>query len=104
MAYTVSLRTHEIGVRMALGAHPGDVLKLVLRRGVRLIAIGVAIGMIAATALTRFLVSQLWHVSTGDPFTFAAVIILLFAVGLGACLWPASRAAGVDPAVALRFE
>jgi putative ABC transport system permease protein len=104
MAYTVSLRTHEIGVRMALGAHPGDVLDLVLRRGLRLIAIGIAIGMVGATALTRFLASQLWHVSPGDPMTFAAVIVLLFVVGFGACLWPAHRAAHVDPAVALRFE
>jgi predicted permease len=104
MAYTVSVRTHEIGIRMALGAHPGDVIKLVLRRGLRLIAIGVAIGLLAATALTRLLASQLWHVSPGDPTTFGAVIILLFAVGLGASFWPARRAANVDPATALRFE
>jgi len=104
MAYTVSQRTHEIGIRMALGAHAGDVLKLVVCRGLRLIATGVAIGMIAATALTRFLASQLWHVSPGDPMAFAAAIILLFAVGLSACFWPAHRAASVDPAIALRFE
>jgi putative ABC transport system permease protein len=104
MAYTVSLRTHEIGVRVALGAQPRDVLKLVLRRGLRLIAAGVVIGLLAATALTRFLASQLWHVSPGDPITFATVIVLLFAAGLGACFWPARRAANVDPAIALRFE
>ncbi|PYT22895.1 MAG: hypothetical protein DMG58_29160 [Acidobacteria bacterium] len=99
MAYTVSQRTHEIGIRMALGAHAGDVLKLVVCRGLRLIATGVAIGMIAATALTRFLASQLWHVSPGDPMAFAAAIILLFRI-----FWPAHRAASVDPAIALRFE
>jgi len=76
----------------------------VLRRALRLIAIGVAIGLLAAAALTRSLASQLWHVSPGDPMTFAAVIILLFAVGLGASFWPARRAANVDPAIALRFE
>jgi putative ABC transport system permease protein len=104
MAYSVSLRTHEIGVRMALGAQPRDVLKLVLHRGLRLIAPGVVIGLLAATALTRFLASQLWYVSPGDPITFATVIVLLVAAGLGACLWPACRAANVDPAIALRFE
>jgi len=76
----------------------------VVCRGLRLIATGVAIGMIAATALTRFLASQLWHVSPGDPMAFAAAIILLFAVGLSACFWPAHRAASVDSAIALRFE
>jgi len=76
----------------------------VLRRGLRLITIGVAIGLLASTALTRYLATQLWHVSPGDPMTFVAVIILLFAVGVGACLWPARRAASVDPAIALRFE
>ncbi|HXI43340.1 MAG TPA: hypothetical protein VNH83_25390, partial [Bryobacteraceae bacterium] len=60
--------------------------------------------LLGATALTRYLASQLWRVSPGDPLTFAGVITLLFAVGLGACFWPARRAAGVDPAVALRFE
>ncbi len=104
MAYSVSLRTHEIGVRMALGAQPRDVLKLVLRGGLRLIAAGVAIGLLAAAALTRFLASQLWHVSPSDPAMFIAAIILLFAAGLGACLWPARRAASMYPAVALRFE
>jgi putative ABC transport system permease protein len=104
LAYTVFQRTHEIGVRMALGAHPADVVKLVLRVGLRLIAIGVAIGLIAALALARFLASQLWHVSPLDPPTFAAVTLLLFAVGLCACFWPARRAAGVEPASALRSE
>ena len=89
---------------MAFGAHPADVVKLVLRVGLRLIAIGVAIGLTAALALTRLLGSQLWHVSPLDPVTFAAVILLLFVIGMGACLWPACRAASIDPAIALRFE
>jgi putative ABC transport system permease protein len=104
LSYTVSQQTHEIGIRMALGANPADVLKVVLSLGLRLIAAGVSIGLIAARALTRFLTSQLWHVSPGDLVTFAAVIILLFAIGVGACFWPARRAASVDPAIALRSE
>jgi putative ABC transport system permease protein len=104
LSYAISQQTHEIGIRMALGAHPADVFNLVLRLGLRLIASGISIGLIAATALTRFLASQLWHVSPGDPLTFVGVIILLFAIGLGACFWPARHAASVDPAIALRFE
>jgi len=67
-------------------------------------AAGIAIGLLGAIGLTRLLASQLWRVSPGDPMTFAAVIVLLLVVGFGACLWPAHRAAHVDPAVALRFE
>jgi putative ABC transport system permease protein len=104
LAYTVSQRAHEIGVRIALGADPTAVVGLVLWVGLRLIGLGVAIGFTAALALTRLLGSQVWHVSPLDPLTFAAVILLLFAIGLCACTWPARRAASVEPAIALRSE
>jgi predicted permease len=110
MSYAVSRRTHEFGVRMALGAQYGDVLRLVLRTGVRLTLIGLAIGLGAAVALMRFMGSQLsWGVSLNevkptDPATFAVVSILLAVVALLACYIPARRATKVDPLVALRYE
>jgi ABC-type antimicrobial peptide transport system permease subunit len=104
MAYAVSLQTQEIGVRMALGARQGDVLRMVLRRGAVLIAAGICIGLLAGFALTRFLASQIWGVSPTDPWTFAAVVALVTAAGLAACYLPARRATQVDPLVALRHE
>jgi putative ABC transport system permease protein len=104
MAYTVSLQTHEIGVRMALGAQQGEILRMVAQKGLALIAAGILIGLFASYTLTRFLTSQIWGISTTDPWTFAAVITLVLFVGLAACMLPALRAARVDPLVALRYE
>jgi len=104
MAYTVSLQTHEIGIRMALGAQQTTVLRLVLFNGFRLVAGGILIGLFACYGLTRFLASQISGVSVRDPWTFAAVVTLVVIVGLAACLLPARRAARVDPLVALRYE
>jgi len=104
MAYTVSLQTQEIGVRMALGAQQRDVLRMVLRKGFVLLAAGICIGVLASFGLTRFLASQISGVSPTDPWTFGAVVALVVVSGLAACLWPARRAASVDPLVALRYE
>jgi putative ABC transport system permease protein len=104
MAYTVSLRTHELGIRMALGAQPTDVFGLVVKFGARLALAGIAIGMIASFALARLMQSQLFQVSNLDPMTFLAVAILLCCVAVAACYIPARRAMRVDPIVALRYE
>ena len=104
MAYTVSLQTHEIGVRMTLGAQQSDILMMVLRKGLRLVATGTVIGLGASFWLTRFLESDISGVSATDPWTFGTVVGLIAAVGLGACLLPARRATRVDPLVALRYE
>lgn len=104
MAYTVSLRTQEIGVRMTLGAQVGDVLGIVLRHGMALIAAGLGIGLVASFGLTRFLASQIWGVSATDPWTFGSVALLLIVSGMLACYLPARRATQVDPLVALRYE
>jgi putative ABC transport system permease protein len=104
MAYTVSLQTQEIGVRMALGAQQGEILRMVLRKGFVLLAVGICIGVAASYGLTRFLASQIWGVSATDPWTFGAVVGLVVITGLAACLLPARRAASVDPLVALRYE
>ena len=104
MAYTVSLRTQEIGVRMALGAQQDAVLRMILKKGLSLVSAGILIGVLLSFGLTRFLVSQVWGVSVVDPWTFAAVVICVAGVGLLACLLPARRAAQVDPLVALRYE
>ena len=104
MAYAVARRTHEIGTRMALGAQPKDVLRLVLGQGARLTIYGVIIGAVAALVLTRFMASILFGVGASDPVTFAGVAILLAAVALGACYIPARRAMRIDPMAALKYE
>lgn len=104
MAYTVSLRTHEIGLRMALGAARSDVFRIVLGRGLGLVLLGIVLGTIASLALTRYLANQVWGISVRDPWTYAAVATCVVLVGLAACLTPARRAAKVDPMVALRYE
>jgi putative ABC transport system permease protein len=104
LAYSVSLQTREIGIRMALGAQQSAVLKMVVKKGLILIAIGIAIGELASLGLVRFVRSELWYVSPHDPITFAAVLVVLAAVGIGACILPAHRATQVDPLVALRHE
>jgi putative ABC transport system permease protein len=104
LAFAVHQRTREFGVRMALGARSGDVLRLVLTAGLRMTAIGVAIGLVAAVALTRFLAALLFGVTPLDPVTFLTVPAVLGVIALLACAAPALRAAHVDPAVALRQE
>src|SRR5205823_11738818 len=96
--------THEIGIRIALGAQQSNVLQMVLRKGMRLIAAGILLGLVSSFALTRLLASQIWGVSATDPLTFSIVVVIVVAVGLVACLLPARRATHVDPLVALRYE
>jgi hypothetical protein len=104
VAYTVSRQTHEIGVRMALGAGRADVLRMVLGMGGKLLAAGVVLGVAGALAATRVIAAQLWGVSPRDPATLAAVIAVVALAGLAACYFPARRAMRVNPLVALRHE
>jgi predicted permease len=104
LSYLVGQRTHEIGVRMALGAQPTDVLRMVLGDGARMMMLGAAVGAVAALILTRLMASMLFNVKPTDPITFSAVAIFLCAVGLLACYMPARRATMVDPMIALRYE
>ncbi len=104
ISYAVSLRTHELGIRMALGAARGDVLRMVLRQGLTLLATGLAVGFVASLALTRFLTSLLFQVRPIDLATSLAVTVVLAAVALLANYLPARRASQVDPMVALRYE
>jgi len=104
MAYAMGRRTREIGVRMALGARPADVLRMALGGGLRLVLMGAALGVAGALAVTRLTTSVLYGVTPSDPLAIAAAVLLLGGVTLLACLLPARRAARVDPAIALRYE
>jgi putative ABC transport system permease protein len=104
MAYAVEQRTREIGILMALGADRRNVLGLVIRQAIWMIAIGLALGTAGAAALTRFISSELWEVPSTDPLTFVGVSLLLIAFALLACLVPTRRALQVDPVIALRYE
>ncbi len=97
-------RTREIGLRMALGARHSDVLRLILGHGARMALLGIALGVVLALALTRLMASQLFGVTPRDPLTFACVALLLFAVALAACYWPAHRVTRIEPVVALRHD
>ena len=104
MAYSASRRTREIGVRVALGAATGDVLRMIVGQGLRTVLIGVVIGIIGSLALTRTVTSLLFGVTATDPLTFGSATLLLVGAALLACYIPARRATKVDPTVALRYE
>jgi predicted permease len=104
MTYSVTLRTHDIGVRMALGARQSDILRMIFKNGVLLISTGIFIGVVASLGLTRFLASQLWGISATDPWTFSLVVVIIVVVGVAACFPPALRASQVDPVISLRYE
>ena len=103
-AYSVSQRTQELGVRMALGAQPTQVLWLVLRRGLLQLAIGLPLGVAGAFGVGKLLESLLVQTSTRDPLTLVSISVLMVVVSVAACIWPARRATRLDPVTALRYE
>ncbi len=104
MSYGVSERSREIGIRIAMGAQPRNVLTIVISQGLRLIGMGIVTGIVAAAALTRLMSNLLFGVSPTDPLTFVGVTLLLTFVAFAACYIPARRATRVDPIVALKYE
>jgi len=104
ISYIVAQRSPEIGLRMALGARPWDVLRLILAGGGKLAVAGISAGMVGAFALTRLMSTLLYGISATDPPTFAGVALLFMLIALTACYVPAQRASKVDPAIALRYE
>mgnify|MGYP001492318101 CR=1 FL=1 len=104
LSYAVAQRTREIGVRMALGAHVSDVLKLVVGQAMKLAVVGAALGLVASVALTRLMKTLLFGVGANDPLTFAGVSLVLLSVALLASWLPSRRAGKIDPIVALRYE
>jgi len=104
LSYSVTRRTHEIGVRMALGAEVGDVRRMMLKAGLRWLLVGIGLGVPASIGLAKVLQNRIWGLKSADPLTLAVVAVLLIAVGLAACYIPARRATKVDPMVALRYE
>jgi ABC-type antimicrobial peptide transport system permease subunit len=104
LAYSVLRRVREIGIRMALGAQRGDVLRMVMLEGGRLVLVGLGVGLLAAFWLTRLLQSQLFEVSPTDPLVMTEVVLVLLAAALLACYIPARRATKIDPMTALRYE
>ena len=104
ISHSVSQQTQEIGVRIALGAGFGDIVRMVVTAGLKLLVVGIALGLAGGAAATRLLREQIWNVSPFDPLSFTLVSIVLLVVGIQACLWPALRAARTDPVIALRLE
>jgi putative ABC transport system permease protein len=104
MSYTVARQTHENGIRSALGASRSQVLRMVIGMGLRLIAVGVVLGMLASPGVTRLIAAQLWGVSPYDPMTFFGVVAVVALAGLAASYFPARRAMRLDPGIALRYE
>jgi putative ABC transport system permease protein len=104
MGYAVTQRSHEIGIRMALGAEPGDVLRMIVGDGMKLTAMGLSLGLLGSLVIMKYLEGQLYGIKARDPLTFVGVAAGLALVAFAACYFPARRATKVDPLVALRYE